>query len=309
MASCELYNNLYNLYQVNGLHAEILITKLELERKIKKIKDENSQSALNIRIAYSTCLNRYMMISFMQDNYGQAKNVFEIYRKYHKQIPTSKYSEKYNSMLGEWNLDYARGISYINSDEAKTYFEESIPMICEKLNRKRYLLAKLDLAFYECVYSNDYDSQIDSIHSIVMLLKENGYENEYIRGIIRENLCTLIYYIKTCNIVNLSGMHNVINKMKEQALLAELDTMVYLNGRLAYQVRDYFAALDIVAKDYDSAKNYLHQNLDMIKDAGDSYKKIIRHNLTHIYEINTISWGLEENFQNTNSYLVDPRIW
>lgn len=308
-ASCELYNNLYNLFQIDGLDAEILITQQELERKIGKIKEENLQSALDIRIAYSTCLNRYMMILFMQDMYCEAKRIFENYCKYNQQIPLSKYSGKYNSMLGEWHLDYARGMSYKNPVGAKTYFHTAINMIDEKRNEKRFILANLDFSFFKCVYLNEYESEIDSIHSMVMLLKKRGYENEYIRGIIRENFCRLIHYLQNPKIIKSSGLSYIIAGMKEQALSAELDTMLYVKGRLAYQIRNYFAALDIMTGNHTSAQSYLNQNLKMIKDAGNSYKNITKHNLEHIQEIDTIKWGFVENIQNATAYLVDPRIW
>lgn len=308
-ASCELYNNLYNRFEIKGLDTEILIIQLELERKIRGIKEEELQSALDIRIAYSTCLNRYMMILFMQDMYADAKRVYENYCKYNKQIPASKYSDKYNSMMGEWHLDYARGVAYKNPVEAERYFQAAIEMIGENYNEKRYILAKLDFSFFKCVYLMEYESEIDNIHSMIMLLKKRGYENEYIRGIIRENFCKLIYYHKDPLILKSSGISCVINSMKEQALTAELDAMLYVNGRLAYQVRNYFAALDIMTGNYTSAQYYLNKNLKMINDAGDSYKNITKHNLEHMQKLNTIMWGTLENNQNTTAYLVDPRIW
>ena len=38
MASCELYNNLYNLFQISHLEGEILISLADLKRKINSIK-------------------------------------------------------------------------------------------------------------------------------------------------------------------------------------------------------------------------------------------------------------------------------
>jgi len=250
-----------------------------------------------------------MMILFMQDMYCEAKSVFEKYCRYNEQLPTSKYLEKYNSMMGEWHLDYARGVSYKNPTEAKEHFQISIDMIDESRNEKKCILAKLDFAFFQCVYFMKFESEIDSIHSMVMLLKKLGYENEYIRGIIRENFCRLIYYLQNPGIIKSSGLFHIIADMREQALTAELDTMLYVSGRLAYQIRNYFAALDILTGNHTSAQFYLNQNLKMLEDSGDSYKNITKHNLEHMQEISTIKWGLEKNIQNTTAYLVDPRIW
>lgn len=309
MAACELINNLYNRFQINDLDTEILIMEKELKRKINTITDESFQSALDMRISYSTCLNRYMMILFMQDEYKKAEKIFNSYCRYSQEIPESKFSDKYRSMLGEWYLDYARGMSYLNPDKAKTVFLTSINMIGKSLNEKRQLLAQLDLAFLNCVYFQKYDSEIDSIHSLVMNLKEKGFHNEYMRGMIRENFCRLIYYLQNPLIASSNGIYQILNSMKEEALKTELNTMLYINGRLAYQIRSYFAALEILMGNASNALYYLKQNLKMAKDAGKSYKNIILHNMAHIEEIRTIKWGYHEHVGNINAYLVDPRIW
>ena len=56
MASGELYNSLYNRFELEGVDALISQTQMKIARKIAQIKDENTQEALDIRIAYSTCL-------------------------------------------------------------------------------------------------------------------------------------------------------------------------------------------------------------------------------------------------------------
>lgn len=311
MAASELFNNLYNLFQIAGLDAEILIVKMDLERKIRKIsiESESLQSTLDLRIAYSTCLNRYMMIMFMQDAYDKAENIFCDFFVYANKIPGSIYINKYESMIGEWYLDCARGLLYIYPETAKLLLERSKIKINKYMNEKRYILANLDLAFLKCSYYGEFESEIDKIHSIVICLKEKGFYNEYIRGIIRENLCRIIYYFQNDDFINSKGAFHIINTLKEEALKAELDTMVYLRGRLAYHVRGYFAALETLLGNYTSALVYLNQNLEMVKEAGVSYKKLIIHNINHIKEITSIKWGYKLCKNTPNTYLVDPRIW
>ena len=129
------------------------------------------------------------------------------------------------------------------------------------------------------------------------------------RGMIRENFCRLIYYLQNPLIASSNGIYQILNSMKEEALKTELNTMLYINGRLAYQIRSYFAALEILMGNASNALYYLKQNLKMAKDAGKSYKNIILHNMAHIEEIRTIKWGYHEHVGNINAYLVDPRIW
>lgn len=308
MASCELYNNLYSLFQIDQLEGEILITLTELERKINCLKDETDYLALDIRIAYSTCMNRYMMILFMQDRILDATGIFERYIKYNNNIPISLYSYKYNSMIGEWLLDYARGISYVCPLCAEIYYKRSIKLLENGKNEKRYILAKMDFAFLQCVYFEKFD-EIETIHNLTIDLQRENYINEYFRGFLRENLCKLVQYFKNPGIANSKGIKAIVQKMKEEALSIELDSMLYISGRLAYQTGMYFSALDTIIQDFVEAKKYLERNLDMVSEAGGSFTNIALHNLKYYKQIQNIEWGNMEGGYSPHSFILDPRIW
>lgn len=308
MASCELYNNLYSLFQIDQLEGEILITLTELERKINCLKDETDYLALDIRIAYSTCMNRYMMILFMQDRILDATGIFERYIKYNNNIPISLYSYKYNSMIGEWLLDYARGISYVCPLCAEIYYKRSIKLLENGKNEKRYILAKMDFAFLQCVYFEKFD-EIETIHNLTIDLQRENYINEYFRGFLRENLCKLVQYFKNPGIANSKGIKAIAQKMKEEALSIELDSMLYISGRLAYQTGMYFSALDTIIQDFVEAKKYLERNLNMVSKAGGSFTNIALHNLRYYKQIQNIEWGNMEGGYSPHSFILDPRIW
>lgn len=308
MASCELYNNLYNLFQIDHLESEILITLTELKRKINFIDNEADYSTLDMRIAYSTCMNRYMMILFMQDRFSEATNIFIEYVKYNSKIPVSLYLYKYQSMMGEWFLDYARGVSCVYPTIAEKYLERSIKILEDGRNEKRYILAKMDLAFLRCVHFERYD-EIENIHAITTTLQSKNYINEYFRGIIRENLCRLVQYSQNPNIANSKGIIGIAQRMKEEALNAELDSMLYISGRLAYQTGMYFAVLDTIVQDFAATKRYLERNLHMVSQAGNSFKNITLHNLKYYKNTKTIEWKNKENCYSPHSFILDPRIW
>lgn len=308
MASCELYNNLYSLFKIGQLEGEILISLTELKRKINSIKDEADSSALDIRIAYSTCMNRYMMILFMQDRVLDATNIFNEYVKYNNDIPNSLYSYKYQSMMGEWFLDYARGISWLFPVCAEKFYKKSIELLKDGKNEKRHLLAQMDLAFLQCVYFEKYE-EIETIRTITAFLKKENFINEYFRGIIRENLCKLVQYFKNPYIANSKGIIIIAQKMKEEALTAELDSMLYISGRLAYQTGMYFSVLATITQDFTEADKYLNQNLHMISEAGTSFKKIILHNLEHFKQIKDVEWGTADGCYSAHTFILDPRIW
>lgn len=308
MASCELYNNLYNRFQISELEGEMLITLMELKRKIDSIIDESDDLALDTRIAYSTCMNRYMMVLFTQDRISDATAVLNQYIKYSKTIPYSLYSNKYSSMIGEWFLDYARGIFWVDPKCAKKYYKKSIELLENGKNEKRYLLAKIDLAFLKCVYFEEY-AEIETIHNLTITLQKKNYINEYFRGIIRENLCKLVQYFTDPYIANSKGLITTAQKMKEDALNIELDSMLYINGHLAYQTGLYFSVIDSIIQDYAEARKYLEHNLHMISEAGNSFKNIILHNLKYCNQMKTIEWGKTERTYSQYSFILDPRIW
>lgn len=308
MASCELYNNLYNLFQISHLEGEILITLIELERKINCIKDEEDYSTLDIRIAYSTCMNRYMMILFMQDRISDATNIFKKYIIYNHNIPSSLYSYKYHSMMGEWFLDYARGFSWVCPMDAENFYKKSIKLLKDGKNEKRYLLAQMDLAFLQCVYFEKFD-EIETIHTITTTLRKENYINEYFRGIIRENLCKLVQYFKSPYIVSSRGIITIATKMKEEALNAELDSMLYISGRLAYQTGMYFSVLDAITQDFTEAKKYLERNLHMVSEVGNSFINITLHNLKYYKQIKAVEWSTSEGCYPPHTFILDPRIW
>ena len=97
--------------------------------------------------------------------------------------------------------------------------------------------------------------------------------------------------------------------MKEDALNIELDSMLYINGHLAYQTGLYFSVIDSIIQDYAEARKYLEHNLHMISEAGNSFKNIILHNLKYCNQMKTIEWGKTERTYSQYSFILDPRIW
>lgn len=309
MANCELFNSLYNRFEILDIDSEIIITQTKLENKIAKIIDENEQEALNIRIAYSTCMNRAMMIAFLEDNYENAETIFEDYCYYHNQIPKSKYERKYLSMLGEWKLDYARGMEYKNPNIMLNSYKEYLLSIREEQNSKRYLMAKYNFSFLNCAYSKEYDKEIENLHNFESEFEKHGFQNEYLRAYIGNKLCELVHLLENSKFRNSKGLKNVISKYKDEALSTELNTKVYTNGRLTYQIRMYLAALETLLGNFDIARAYLEENLILTQYAGDSYQKLTMHNLANLNQINTITWGFENSCHSNEAYILDPRIW
>lgn len=310
MASCELFNNLYKRFQIQGIEADIQLERIELKRKINNLLNENCQQSLDIRISYSTCMNRYMMILFLQDRDEDAETIFTAFEKYSKyNIPHSIYSEKYDSMLGEWYLDFAKGISYKQPFTAIKYLQKAINQINESMNQKRYLHAKLLYSFLNCCSNHDYEKNLDEIHLLISQLQDTGYKNEYILGLICEGFCKIIYYSNTIAQFNPHNFSAVFTNMKEEALKVQLDTMVYDNGHLSFHIRTYLAALEALSGNCATASFYLNQNLLQIDQTGYSYKKIVQHNVENIYNIRKLEWALAEQKKDNDTFLVDIRIW
>jgi hypothetical protein len=118
-----------------------------------------------------------------------------------------------------------------------------------------------------------------------------------------------VQYFKDPHIANSEGIITIAQKYKEEALTAELDSMLYINGRLAYQTRMYFSVLATIIKNFAEASEYLDQNLRVTSEAGASFKKIITHNLKNLKQIEHIEWGTANGCYSTHTFILDPRIW
>ncbi len=309
MANCELFNSLYYRFEIRELDSEIILTQLQLKNKISKIIDEDKKETLNIRIAYSTCMNRAMMIAFLEDDYEKTQTIFDEYNSYHAKINKTKYKTKYLSMLGEWNLDYARGMVYKNPNIMLNTYTEYISMIGEKQNPKRYLMAKYNFSFIKCAYCGAYEQEKNNLDNLSLNFKDNGFRNEYLRSFIGNELCELVHLFKNPKFRSSKGLKRIIRKYKDNALSVEIDTMVYTNGRLAYQIRMYLAALEIFLGNYNTALSFLEENLSLIQHTGDSYKQLTIHNITNVNNIKSLAWAFEDSDKPNDTYLLDPRMW
>lgn len=309
MAICEFFNNLYNRFEVDGIDSDLILAEMVLKRKIANIKDEDLQNSLDLRIAYSTCMNRAMMISFLQDDVENATTIFENYCDYDKKMSPCRFSPKYESMLGEWKLDYARGIMLEKPTEATTFFKESINLIGSIQNPKRHLLARINSLLLECESFGGYIQNSEELHKLILSLKYQKLDNEYLRGYIAEQCCHLVYLFTNYRFRESKNLKSVFSEKKLDAFKIQLDSKVYTVGRLAYQIRMYLAALEIFLGNHSVAIEYLKQNYDLVKSVGASYSEITFHNMQNVSTIKTIVWGFNWKFAKPDEYLLDPRIW
>ncbi len=309
MASGELYNSLYNRFELEGIDALISQTQMKIARKIAQIKDENTQEALDIRIAYSTCLNRAMMISFLKDEYGNARRIYEKYLVYSNALQTSVYSDKYRSMQGEWELDFARGMEWYSTEIATAHFKKSLSLISPHQNLKRHLLAQFNLSMLNVMSGAPLASEEPKMDDILQKLKKYELHNEYLRMYIGKRLCELVELFQGANLHDSEKVEYVVNEYKDDAFQIQLETKVYTTGRLAFQVRMYLSILEIFTGNQTLANKYLQQNLHLTAPAGPSYTEMVQHNIEHLNNISTLAWGKRGCKFTDNCYLIDPRIW
>lgn len=63
-ASAELLNNRYSRFQIKEILPEAIILKHDIYTALSCNLDEDASETHQLRIAYSTCMNRMMMIYF-----------------------------------------------------------------------------------------------------------------------------------------------------------------------------------------------------------------------------------------------------
>ena len=96
-------------------------------------------------------------------------------------------------------------------------------------------------------------------------------------------------------------MEEISNALLESGLQPRERDSFLLNNLIAY-----FSICNGQSK---KAAEYL-QKVDMyVRQAGDSYRKIVKHNLQHIDTISRIIWCTKDTPFASDAFLLDCRFW
>lgn len=308
-ASAELLNNRYSRFQINGVLPEAIVLKRNMYVALSKVKDEDSLEVHELRIAYSTCMNRMMMIYFLEDNYEKALKIYNEFCRYHSTLPQCKFSDKYNSVLQEWKMDYARGLAVYNLQNAISMDIECYNCFSESIDFRRKVLCKIDKVFFEAILNNDYDSAINALIIYKQELATKGIVSEEMKTSIRIAYCRLMKYVCIPEFDNITLLAPFVNEIYAEVFSVQLESHIIAQGRTAYLLNNLLAILHIIKKDISTATEMLEYNMKLVQNCGKRYRHIIEHNYKHLNAIKQINWYFYNDIMHDDTYYFDLRIW
>lgn len=308
-ASAELLNNKYSRFQIRDILQKTIVLKHDMYAAIKKSKDENSLETHQLRIAYSTCMNRMMMIYFLKDNFDKALEIYNEYCKYHSALPKCKYSDKYNSMLLEWKMDYARGSAIYGLNNSISIDNECYSGFSEDKDFRRKILCKIDKLFFETIQSKNYDEAISELIRCKQDLALRDIVSEDMKTSIRITYCRLMKYVCIPEFDNISLLEPFVDEIYAEVFSAQIESHVIAQGRTAYLLNNLLAILHIIKNDIKTAAEMLEYSNKLIQDCGLEYHRIIEHNYQHINNIKKIDWYFHDNIMHVDTYYLDMRVW
>ena len=308
-ASAELINNMYSRFQIDGILPKAYILKIDIYASLKKIKDTNSQEIHLLRIAYSTCMNRMMMIYFLEGNCPMALEIYNEFYNYHLTISDCIYSNKYNSMLQEWKMDYARGTVIYNLQNSINLESECYDCLFEDIDYRRKVLCKIDILFFTAIQNRDYEEAISKLIDCRQDLAVKGIVSEEMKATIRITYCRLMKYACIPDFSNISLLEPIVEDIYAEIFSAQLESHLILQGRTTYLLNNLLAILYIIKKDNKSAVEILDQNMKLTRNCNGEYRAILEHNYNYLHSIKNIDWYFYHDKMCADTYYLDPRVW
>lgn len=308
--SCaELLNNKYSRFQIKGILAEAIVLKRDIYATLSQDQNEDSLETHQLRIAYSTCMNRMMMIYFLEDNGKKALEIYNEFFSYHSILPQCAFSDKYDSMLQEWKMDYARGLAVYDIQNAISLNKECYPCFSESIDFRRKILCKIDQIFFETILSKDYDRAISALISCKQDLETKGIVSEEMKTSIRITYCRLMKYACIPEFDDILLLAPFVDDIYAEVFASQLESHLIAQGRTAYLLNNLLAILHLIKDDINTASEMLQYSLDLIQNCGEKYRQIIEHNLNHMHNIKKINWYFYHNKMYDDTYYLDLRVW
>lgn len=308
-ASAELLNNRYSRFQINGILPEAIVLKHDIYTVLSRSPDENALETYQLRIAYSTCMNRMMMIYFLEDNKEKALETYDEFCQYHLTLSPCNFSCKYDSMLHEWEMDCARGLVAYNIQTSISLNQQCCDCFLENIDNRRKILCKIDKLFFEAILNNTYDDTINELSKCRKELSEKGIVSEEMKTSIRIVYCRLMKYVCIPDFEDISLLAPFVDEIYAEIFSTQLESHIITQGRTAYLLNNLLAILHIIKNDINTAAEMLKYSGQLIQECGAKYRQITEHNYNHLNKIRKIKWYFYNDIMHDDTYYLDARVW
>lgn len=308
-ASAELLNSRYSRFQINGILSEAILLKHEIYTALSHSSDENALETYHLRIAYSTCMNRMMMIYFIEDNKEKALEIYDEFLQYHAVLSSCNFSCKYESMLNEWKMDCARGLAAYNLQASIRLNQQCCDCFLENIDNRRKILCKIDQLFFEAILNNSYDDTINELIKYRNELSVKGIVSEEMKTSIRITYCRLMKYVCIPEFEDISLLAPLVDEIYTEIFSTQLESHIITQGRTAYLLNGLLTILHIIKNDINTAAEMLQYSKQLIQECGMKYRQITEHNYNHLNEIKKIRWYFYNDIMHNDTYYLDVRVW
>lgn len=303
-AAVSLLNQRFWSMDLNGIVEDSKIYQIDLENMF--MDDLNSKMIGRFKKSYESCFNRRMVTLLLLGEYHDAQRVYQDGLVALKEL-SSKYGLNFHAEIATIIMDYARGNMAAKPERscrlfccAIKYFSE-----CKTEYIRRILICQIDLMVNKNILEKIVNYK-KFMHEVEELNRHN-FLPEYIKGMLKLYACRMIDYSKINNYkrISVSFMTDFANQIEK----IKTEKRIILKNRELYLYNYLMAYFYIVQNEYAAAEVCLKSNMDYVKEAGNTYKIPLKHNLKNLETIQGIEWFQEGKTYSNKIYLLDSRFW
>lgn len=265
--------------------------------------DLSGSDLSRVEQAYDVCFNRRMVTYLLTDEWEKGRAT---YAQRLKLLAEDFQGDEFRSRSATLIMDYARGTSFFAPRQAEHLFRAALEFFsCRAENYyRRILLCKIDLLLLKCV--NGDAEAFWGMGPLIENLLQGGFHSEYFKAVLKRCACRTVFLSQTSLPLGIVlKADDIVGEISD----ALLESESHLGKRDRFLLNNLMAYYSICDGQHKKAAEYL-QEVDLyVKEAGDSYRQIVAHNLRHINTISHIVWCTKDTPFDTDTFLLDCRFW
>lgn len=234
---------------------------------------------------YLNLLNREMVIKLLFERFDEAQKLYEDNLVEIERLERIEY-------LGYLYMDYSKGLYIQNLDKSIEYMQNAYD-IFEKLNTefRRFLDCKCELVYLKCLQNPDYN--INELEQAADDLYRAQFWEIYSKA-----------KLKLAAIKMVRGNYSV-EDIEKDLYIAEYVLDYSFSGRLKLLNIMIKNAFQIFSGNSDNLVKFSTDDKNKLYKIGGKYKEIWEHNKKGV----KTTIGFYDEFQGSNIYMLDRRIW
>lgn len=309
-AGAELLNQHFWVLKLDGVIENSFLIQSGAAHMLQ-LKLLSGDDLSRVEQAYDTCFNRRMVTYLLLD---QLESGRVTYAQRLKLLSKDFQGDDFRSHSATLIMDYARGISFFAPKRAEHLLKIALDFFaCRPENHyRRILLCKIDYLVLKCV-NGDARSFWD-MEPLIEDLLQGGFSSEYFKAVLKRCACRSVFLSQVASNSIQEVSQSFSNVLQTEDYVEEISNALLESGlqpreRDSFLLNNLIAYFSICNGQSKKAAEYL-QKVDMyVRQAGDSYRKIVKHNLQHIDTISRIIWCTKDTPFASDAFLLDCRFW